>query len=76
MSRVTKAMKAPRRKPVWRRPRKRVTHLGPRTVVYGSGRIYINGVPLGNITDVSFDFGTSFQELPMTFEPVKTQPAR
>jgi hypothetical protein len=66
VSRVTKAMKACRRAPRrWRRVRARATHAGGRTVVYRSGRLSLNGVPLGTITDVTIDFGTGYRDLPM-----------
>jgi hypothetical protein len=58
MSRVTKAMKARRRVRRWHPPRKRATHVGGRTVVFGPGRLSINGVPLGVLTTVSVDFAS------------------
>lgn len=73
MSRVTKATKANRRKRAWNRPRKRVTHVRGRTIVYGPGRVTLNGKEIGTVTDISIDFGDTFREVSMTFEPVRAE---
>jgi hypothetical protein len=65
VSRVTKLMKRPRRRKPWRRPRKRATHFGARTVVFGPGRLVVGGVEVGALTDVSIDFGSFYREVPM-----------
>jgi hypothetical protein len=40
---------------------------------FGPGTLYLNGIPLGVVTSYSYGFGSAFQELPMTFEPIKTK---
>jgi hypothetical protein len=57
VSRVTKLMRHRRsdRRKTWRRPRKHVTHVRGRTIVFGPGRISVSAhTHIAGLTSVSF----------------------